>query len=195
MSKFVYAIEGLDRLGKSTLAEGIQRELGYFQVIHYGKPERLAKYADAVMPEGVAHDPDVCDPQLLAYQQALYRNSMKLSQSGARIIFDRWHIAETVYAPMYRKYDANYVFDLEKRFKLDETNMVRLVLLTEDFESSKHFVSDGLSFDDSRREDEQNRFIAGFNKSAIKDKRIICVTDPVTGGFRPAEDVLREALA
>ena len=33
MSKFVYAIEGLDRLGKSTLIEGILQKLGYFQVM------------------------------------------------------------------------------------------------------------------------------------------------------------------
>lgn len=195
MSKFVYAIEGLDRLGKSTLVEGIQRELGFFQIIHFGKPQRLEKYQGALMPENLAYDKDVCDPQLFHYQRECFRNSMKLVQSGARIIFDRWHLGEAVYAPMYRKYDGNYVFDLEKRYDLDEGRHVRLILLTEDFVSSQHFESDGMSFDDSKREDEQNRFIASFNKSVIQDKRIICVTDPKTGRFRDADDILKEALA
>lgn len=195
MSKFVYAIEGLDRLGKSTLVEGIQRELGFFQVIHFGKPQRLEKYKNALMPEDIAHDRDLCYPELFHYQQASFRNSMKLAKSGARIIFDRWHLGEAVYAPLYRKYDGNYVFDLEKRYDVDQESMVRLILLTEDFDASKHFVSDGDSFDDTKREQEQNRFIAAFNKSIITDKRIICVTDPSTGNFRPAEDILKEALA
>jgi len=195
MSKFVYAIEGLDRLGKSTLVEGIQRELGFFQVIHFGKPQRLEKYKYSIMPDDIAHDRDNCYPELFHYQQACFRNSMKLSQSGARIIFDRWHLGEAVYAPLYRKYDGNYVFDLEKRFGIDETSMVRLILLTEDFASSQHFVSDGDSFDDTKREAEQDRFIAAFNKSIIRDKRIICVTDPTTGQFRDAADILKEALA
>ena len=120
---------------------------------------------------------------------------MKLAQSGARIIFDRWHLGEAVYAPLYRKYDGNYVFDIEQRYDMGECHMVRLILLTEDFDASQHFVSDGDSFDDSKREQEQNRFIAAFNKSSIPDKRIICVTDPTTGNFRPAEDILKEALA
>ena len=37
-------VEGLDRLGKSTLVESIQQELGYFQVIHFGKPKHLKFY-------------------------------------------------------------------------------------------------------------------------------------------------------
>lgn len=189
MSKFVYGIEGIDKIGKSLLIEGIQQQLGYFQVIHFGKPRRLQAYANSI-----AQIPVDADPQLYNYQQVSFRNSMKLSQSGARIVFDRWHLGECVYAPLYRKYSGDYVFQLEKKIGLDQTNFVRLILLVEDFSCSCHFVSDGNSFDDAKRKEEQGLFIEAFNKSIIRDKRIICVTDPDTGLFRKPEDILKEAI-
>jgi hypothetical protein len=39
--KDIYIIEGLDRLGKSTLIKNIQHRFGFYQVIHFGKPEIL----------------------------------------------------------------------------------------------------------------------------------------------------------
>lgn len=193
MSKFVFAIEGIDRLGKSTLIENIKQKLGYYQVIHFGKPERLKAYEGSIMPEPILHGPEA-DPQLCNFQAAGFRNSMKLSQSGARIIFDRWHLGEVVYSPLYRGYSGDYVFDMETRYQVDQTNMVRLILLTEDFTCSRHFITDGDSFDDSKRLYEQQSFIDAFNKSNIKDKKMICVTDRVTGLFRPEQEILAEAI-
>jgi hypothetical protein len=132
---------------------------------------------------------------LYTYQYYTFLNSMKLANSGARLIFDRWHLGEAVYAPLYRGYSGDYVFDLEARYSVQESNYVRLILLVEDFAISEHFVSDGGSFDDTKREAEQKLFIEAFNKSSVKDKRMICVTDPVTGKFRNRQDVLKEALA
>lgn len=194
MSKFVYAVEGLDRLGKSTLIEGIKQKLGFFNVIHFSKPERLDVYKGSTIPPEVARHAEA-EPQLYNYQATSFRNSMKLATSGARIIFDRWHLGEAVYAPLYRKYEGDYVFDIEKRYKIDETNMVRLILLTEDFDISRHFITDGDSFDDTKRQQEQELFVKAFNKSIIRDKRIICVTDPHTGLFRSPELILKEALS
>lgn len=193
MSKFVYAIEGLDRLGKSTLIKNIQQQLGFYQVIHFSKPEKLAAYCDPQSAFHILHEGEQ-NIELQHYQYACFCNSMKLAQSGAKLIFDRWHLGEAVYSPLYRKYDGNYVFDLERKYKLDETNFVRLILLVEDFNVGKHFVSDGDSFDDTKRKEEQALFVSAFNKSHIVDKLIICVTDPETGNFRPAADILKEAL-
>lgn len=183
--KLVYGIEGLDRLGKSTLIEGIKRALGFYQVIHFGKPEKLAYYQGETL--------DGKDAQEFSYQYDSFLNSMLLAGSGARLIFDRWHLGENVYAPMYRKYDGDYVFDLERKTELDENQHVRLILLTEDFRISKHFESDGESFDDTKRQEEQELFIQAFNKSTIPDKRIVCVTAS-NGQFRPKFEILEEAI-
>jgi len=190
MAHAVYAIEGIDRLGKSTLIEGIINRLGYYQVIHFSKPKKLDAYAGTSPIEGVP-------PGSLAayhYQQEGFRNSMIMARSGARLIFDRWHLGEMVYAPMYRAYSGEYVFDFEERHHLDAAD-IRLILLTEDFHVSSHFVDDGQSLGElQQREEEQNRFLAAFRRSIIRDKRIICVTDPALGGFKPRDWVLAEAL-
>jgi thymidylate kinase len=183
---------GLDRLGKSTLIKNIKHKLGYFQVIHFSKPERLQAYQGAQ-----AYDDNyslIKNADLLAYQNASFINSMLLVKSGARIIFDRWHLGEAVYSPLYRGYSGDYVFELEKQFSLDSNHAIRLILLTEDFASSKHFVDDGDSFDPGQRKKEQELFIKAFDRSIINDKRIVCVTDTATGNFRPEADILTNAL-
>lgn len=188
--KTVYAVEGLDRLGKSTLIDGIRDALGYYEVVHFSKPQKLARYANTAGVPGVPAGVQ----QVYHYQHESFLNSMLLAKSGARIIFDRWHLGEVVYSPMYRGYSGEYVYGLEKL--LGENADLRLILLTEDFDVARHFVDDGHSLgtvDD--REEEQARFVNAFNRSSICDRRIICVTDPGLGGFRPKDQILTEALS
>jgi thymidylate kinase len=190
--KTVYGIEGLDRLGKSTLIEGIRNALGYYEVIHFSKPQRLDAYRTAMPVAGVPPG----GQGIYHYQHESFVNSMLLANSGARIIFDRWHLGEVVYSPMYRGYDGDYVFDLETRSGVDVNGSIRLILLVEDFDIARHFVDDGESLGAvDKREEEQGRFIDALNRSAIKDKRTICVTDPALGGFKPKDWILAEALA
>lgn len=188
-SKLVYVIEGLDHLGKSTLIEGIKQKLGYFQTIHFSKPELLSVYRGAVHSENLS---DKASMQL-AYQQESFRNSMIMVNSGARLIYDRWHLGENVYAPMYRGYSGSYVFKYEKMHRLDLNSNIRLILLTENFEKSKHFKDDGESFDITKRREEQEMFIKAFDYSIISDKKIICVTAD-SGDFRPKDEILNDAL-
>lgn len=188
----VFAIEGLDRLGKSTLIEGLLNRLGYYQVIHFSKPKKLDVYANA-KPSLV--DVPTESAQAFEYQRAGFLNSMLIARSGARVIFDRWHLGEVVYSPMYRGYSGDYVYDQEVSTGLNLRSDIRLVLLTEDFEIAKHFVDDGESLGPvEKREEEQSRFLAAFERSNIRDKKIICVTDPVLGGFKPKEWILEDVL-
>ena len=192
MSPKVYGIEGLDRLGKSTLIDGIQNLCGHFQVIHFAKPQKLKVYEQAAMVDGVPNQSQAA----WHYQKESFRNSMLLACSGARIIFDRWHIGEAVYSPMYRGYDGDYVFKQEILHGLDQRYDIRLILLTENFEKSRHFIDDGHSLGPARnRQEEQLRFLEAFSHSRIKDKRIICVTDENTGNFKHKNLILDEVLS
>lgn len=175
-----YLIEGLDRLGKDTLIKGIQNKRGVHQVLHYSKPERLDSYGG----------------DLKTYQERSFRNMFSILSCAtyAHVICNRAHLGECVYSPLYRKYDGDYVFELERDYGMHESTNVRLILLTENFSVSKHFVDDGLSFDISKRAEEQAMFVQAFDKSHIRDKRVICVTAP-DGSFRPAGEILDEALA
>lgn len=193
----VFAIEGLDRLGKSTLIKNLKNHIGFYQVIHFSKPEILDVHYLNMFDSGSPGDDRAKRDALFMYQSRSFENSMLIAKSGARVIYDRWHLGECVYAPMYRKYDGDYVFDIERRHKMDSAQNIRLILLTEDFVMSNHFQDDGLSLGSASRENrmaEQQRFISAFNKSIIVDKKIICVTDS-TGKFRPQEDILQEAVS
>ncbi|MBT9137660.1 MAG: hypothetical protein DDT31_00198 [Syntrophomonadaceae bacterium] len=190
-AKNVYGICGLDRLGKSTLIEGIRQKLGYYEIIHFSKPQKLAAYEFANSNCDIPRE----SQQMYEYQSASFHNSMMLANSGARIIFDRWHLGETVYSPMYRGFCGDYVFDIERYHNLDKHPSLRYILLVEDFATAKHFVDDGESLGSiENRQEEQNRFIAAFEKSIIRDKRIVCVTDKAIGGFKPMGWILDEVL-
>lgn len=170
-----FLIEGVDRMGKSTLIQGLLNELGYHLVVHYDKPKLLKAYADEEKP-------------LLEYQRVLYQNMFEMIHQGMPVIFDRAHLGEVVYAPMYRKYSPEYIYMLEK---MHDTSGARLVLLTT---SDFSFVTDdGNSIDFTRKEEEQVRFVEAFNRSSIKDKVLVDVSNG-RGGYKLAEEILAEVL-
>lgn len=184
-TKFI--IEGLDRLGKDTLIQGIQHRHGYHQVLHYGKPLKLDCYL---------HDATLSAER--QYQEASFSAMFEILRDSqhTKIICNRAHLGECVYAPMYRGYSGDYVFDIEHSAGVHNWTTIRVILLTEDFEFGRHFVDDGLSLGSiDKRRKEQELFIQAFGRSTIRDKRIICVTDKASGRFRPRQEILDEALA
>lgn len=187
-----FICEGLDRVGKDSLIEGIINSLGYYTVLHRSKPPSL-KYYQALSINYPNNTPE------FLYQQACFSQDMALLKnaelSKLKLIFNRSWIGEAVWANMYRGYDGNYVFDLEKIAGVDLLNDTRLILLTENFTTAKHFVDDGESLGPiEKREEEQKRFLCAFEKSNIRDKKIICVTNS-SGEFRSKEEILMEALS
>lgn len=194
MTPRVFFIEGLDRLGKSTLIDGILNSLGYYEVIHFAKPKVLDIYNKLAAVDDLLQLTDRQKSQFF-YQQAGFINMMHLTRSDGKIIFDRAHLGEFVYSPLYREYSGDYVFDLEKIYGLDVRADLRLILLTEDMTKSTHFVDDGQSLGPAeKRREEQVMFVKAFHRSNIKDKRIINVTNS-DGGWRSKEEILQEALA
>ena len=189
-----YLIEGLDRLGKDTLINGIMDKRGFHQTIHFSKPVITEFYKP--IQGGLAAD-EVKRKMLYSYQRASFLNMFILlhQANSAKIICNRAHLGECVYAPLYRGYSGDYVFDLENTASMEENTSTRLILLTEDFATSRHFIDDGESFDITKREKEQELFLAAFERSRIRDKRIICVTDLALGGFKRKDFILEEALA
>lgn len=182
-----FIIEGLDRLGKDTLIQGIQHRLGYHMVLHFAKPTHLDCYGTLIGSQG-----------LKAYQEQSFRTMFQIlgGVPQARVICNRAHLGECVYAPMYRGYAGEYVFDIEREFAAPTLGHLRLVLLVEDIQHSRHFVDDGDSLGPvARRSDEQALFLSAFHTSAVVDKRIVCVTDVETGRFRDASLILDEVLA
>lgn len=170
-----FLIEGVDRMGKSTLIRGLLEELGYHLVVHYDKPKILAAYA---------HLPD----PLFRYQWELYNEMFRLVAAKIKVIFDRAHLGEMVYAPMYRKYNTEYIQSMES---YTDTSSARLVLLyTSDF---SFIQDDGQSIDFSKKEQEQALFMAAFETSTIADKVLVDVSNG-KGGYKSAGAILNEVL-
>lgn len=174
-------LESIDRCGKSSLSEDLQDALGYHLVIHYEKPKKLEAYKHAIDP-------------LEHYQEQSFITMFNLLTASSRLILDRAHLGEYVYSPRYRGYDGSYVFDMEQQFieagsQFHETTLL-VLLTTTDFSIMK---DDGLSFDFSKREEEQVDFIKAFNQSHIKNKLLIDVSNG-KGGYRTRKSVLKQVL-
>jgi thymidylate kinase len=182
-----FVIEGIDRLGKSTLINNIEHAKGHALKFHYEKPKKL----------------DIYDSDLREYQRKSFINGFKLLFNNnllhvpivqnPLVIFDRFHLGECVYSPMYRKYDGDYVFDLEQHFNLKNEGYPRtklILLTTSDF---SFIEDDGESFDFSKKEDEQNEFIRAFKKSTFKNKVMIDISNGA-GGFKDQYEILELAL-
>lgn len=162
-------IEGIDRLGKGTLINNILKNYGAFPIIHSSSP-----------PKGIENPGE--------YQREYFYNCFNiLNDRDCSVIFDRCHLGEYIYGPLYRKTDPNFIFDIEKQFG-NACEYTRLILLyTDDFSIMK---DDGLSFDFSAREMEQRLFFEAFAKSNIMKKKLLRVDEK--GTYRNEFDIFNE---
>ena len=190
-----FIIEGVDRLGKGTLINGLLQNLGHHTVIHYDKPKKLKYFDETGGWTGKLGELG----DLGRYQYLSFVHGFDLLRNCGNIIFDRFHLGETVYGPRYRGYSGDYVFDLEDGFtkSMDAwsngyAKRVRMILLTT---SDFSFIEDdGDSFDFNAKEAEQEDFIAAFERSSMPVKVLIDVNNG-KGGFKTADEILQEALA
>jgi hypothetical protein len=106
----------------------------------------------------------------------LFRMIGALRPEGVSVIFNRSHLGESIYAPLYRGYSGDFVFDIEERHKdLIQTD-VFLITLVNDPDRI-------LSRDDGKslyktREDVQadiDGFVRAHRKSIIKNKLLLDV--------------------
>lgn len=188
-----FLIDGIDRLGKSTLINGIQERLGYHLVIHYDKPKLLQAHQTYNVDGKIEQLPKAAALQI--YQEETNKFMFELLRTNVPIIFDRTHLGEMVYAPIYRDYSGDYVLNHEGRLIFDRPDYAKttklILLTTSDFSIMK---DDGGGFDWNRKEEEQELFLEAFKKSHLSNKIIIDVADG-RGGYRNPYDILEEALS
>lgn len=165
MQKF-FIIEGLDRCGKDTQIGLLQKRYfpEFWHVFHYSKIpfDQINQHKE--------------------YSESLYSDMFLLMAdniiSERNFIFNRSHLGESVYAPLYRGYDGDYVFDIERKF-LEPTGDVlqqRLFMITLVNDPAILVKrDDGLGFTKSEEgiKKEKERFERAHNKSLIKNKLLI----------------------
>jgi thymidylate kinase len=159
MAKFII-IEGTDNVGKDTQQDLIIERLEelVFHKLHYSS----LPFRD--------------DKQLHAnYSKKMYDDMFKLMMNSKdkdiNLIFNRSHLGETVYSPLYRGYSGDYVFDIEKKYTKALRENLYLITLT----NNPHTIlkrDDGKSF--YGNEEEVKAEVDGFKRahklSTIKNK-------------------------
>ncbi len=166
----VIIVEGPDRTGKTTqiakMKEHYEAQGKSVQVIHY---ESIKK------DEGFKYNAKI----LQQMSRVRYDDMLNLANTFAEddktvLIFDRAHLGELVYAPLFRKYGGEYVFNLEDKYPtfLEKTKLFVFV------DEAKNLVKrdDGKSLGKvtkKTKQREKDLFEVAFECSNIKDKHLI----------------------
>lgn len=171
--------DGMDRCGKSTLIDGLRSVIRdpNISVCHEGKP-----------PKNV-------DP--FEWSKVHYKHYFELLEDfdllGRSLISDRSHLGETVYGPLFRHYDASYIWELEERFSKHVENGCCLIMLTDDPEK---IISrdDGKSLEKNLDDVTcvREKFIDSFSKSKITHRLHIDISS--VGGFNNVLPIAMEFI-
>lgn len=165
----IYFFEGMDNCLKDTLIQLLRTYLSPdTQILKYSNPP---KNIDSQEDWQKAHFKDMFD--LI---------DLSLSNSQRNMILNRAHLGEYVYSPIYRGYEANWVFDLEETF-LNASNehlkKLKLFVLydSDNFQLNSREDGKSLSNSDNQKMDiERERFIKAFERSKIPCKRIFDIS-------------------
>jgi len=119
----------------------------------------------------------------------MFRMMTELKDSNINVIFDRSHLGESVYSPLYRGYSGDYVFNLEKEYAEKLKNNLYLITLVND-PNIIMSRDDGKSFYENEEgiKAEVDGFQRAHRMSHIKNKLLINV------GTMNAEDVSKLIL-
>ena len=151
-------IEGPDNVGKSTLIRNIIEE---FKVPWIYIRGYKIQSGSKDFQENLEKD--------------IKMNFFDCIDNSKYIISDRNYLSTYVYSPLYRGYNGDFVFKLEKQYNLDDWT---LILLTDEIENLIK-RDDGLSFSTNfeNKQKELQLFKEGFEKSHIQNKKIFNVSE------------------
>jgi len=170
MSKFII-IEGTDNVGKDTQQDLIIKNMSnhVFHKLHYSSlPFKDDKDKHA------AYSKDLYETM---FQLMIKSKSTETEDDlDINIIFNRSHLGESIYSPLYRGYSGDYVFDIEKKYTKALREELYLITLVND----PHTIlkrDDGKSFYGNEEEvkAEVDGFTRAHRKSTIKNKLLINV--------------------
>jgi len=161
-------VEGLDNSGKGSLIKNIQ-DYFYFRNPITVKPVQVLYYSNFKTPTEYSRD----------ISKIHYKNGFDLIKHSvhhnSHTIFDRFHLGEYVYSPMYRKYNGDYVFDLELKNQKFLSRTVLIVLI----DSAENLIArdDGLSHSTNlaKKRLEIQSFATAYDLSIIPNKMLINV--------------------
>lgn len=157
--------EGCDQVGKSTQIKLLMKHL-------IDWPAYTIHFANIFGISSVESE---------QFSKILYSDMFKLiedaEKSKRHLIFDRAHLGEYVYSPIYRNYSGEFIFDIENNF-IDTHSFKSIVLfLLVDDPINLINREDGKSFSNTleNKTIERNMFVEAYFKSKIENKFLIDV--------------------
>jgi hypothetical protein len=168
MSKLII-IEGTDRVGKDTLVRGLVSQSRNYIVRHFSSPP------------GDDNETKTQNQKRIFRKEFVFQNQVRKDKSITFdfILWNRAHIGEYVYGPMYRQSTPeSWVPSLEKEFLFGKDTEIYLIYLWGDAD----FIcknDDGESFtsDPEKKRQEQIAFENAIENSIISKKLKIKVND------------------
>jgi hypothetical protein len=160
--KFII-LEGTDNVGKSTQAKAIR---SHFKDLIFHD----LKYSNVPFKADKSYIKD--------YSRQMYKEMFHIMETFKDLdhstIIDRSHLGESVYSPIYRDYDGDYVFDIEKKYVEYLKDNLYLVVFIGNPEKIFN-RDDNLSFYTNVKEvqNEIDAFKRAFELSTIKKKILI----------------------
>lgn len=152
----IVLFEGLDRCFKSSAIEQLRTEIKtpFIFYTHCGKPPADVK-------------PKEWSKEFYDFYLENLSEIVTYYQDGT-VLSDRSHIGETVYGPMFRKYNADYIWDLEDSYINEDWYLILFTDSTENLISR----SDGKSLEKNGQQIDEvrTRFLESFQKSSIPNK-------------------------
>lgn len=160
-----FVVMGIDRIGKNTFIDNVLRMYDpSLTEIHLSKP-----------PEG--EDP-------LIFSKTEYAEYFTSLQKKDHLVYNRGHIDEFVYGPLYREQNTYWLKIYEQEFADDLDNTVFILLFGD---NGVVLEDDGKSIDYSRRMEEQDLFLQHFQESRVHNKMLIKTVN--REGYRSVDDI------
>lgn len=158
--------ESTDAMGKDTQIALLERELE-----KRGKAVHILHYSNIRLDS---------NSQIETASKIRYRemfNVMKNITDPNVFIFNRAHLGETVYSPLYRNYNGDYVFDYEKEYLNQQHPKTFLIVFTDDVDNviARDIArNDGKSFtlDKDKKQKEIELFEQAYEKSSLCKKLV-----------------------
>lgn len=180
----VVIFDSVDAIGKDTQIERLVQEAHrkgiITHILHYSNIKGLDDNKSNFRgPSGVHDFSKVRDLSVKQYQSIFTFMRDVAIPSKDLFIYNRAHLSEYVYSPMYRNYDGYYVFALEKTILADKLS--DSIYLFSFIDDPKRIIErdiargDGQSFslELDKKQEELNRFTEAFNLSGISNKYLI----------------------
>jgi thymidylate kinase len=157
-------VEGLDRCGKDTLINSLMETYPNSKMVHWG------------YPQGRTNE-EKTDYQKMSFDFFMKEFSFQNSRNQLDfLIWNRAHIGECVYGPLYRNSDPEWIYNLEKEYLLKDN--VYLVYLHGDVEFLlKNDDGESFTTDINKKKREAELFENAVDKSLIKNKLKIKVNN------------------